>query len=595
MAKWQHLPEDPNGGSTGEAFFSTLNNNGFPPGDRLARESLQNSRDAVEDGVKLRAVFRFAELRGAAKKEFIDALDLESLANRKAQLGIKPDTCLDYLGDKSPLRVLYVDDFNTTGLFGNPRNSSSNLRRLLLTLGDRKKQREKTASGGSYGFGKAVYSATSRIHTIVAYSRFDKRADNDGGVQVGARLMGCGYFQPHEHRKEDYSGRAIFGKQAKDEKNRFVVDPLVNQQAHAVAERLGFEVRGDAQSGASILVVDPLITAADLLKGIETWWWPALVQQSMDVQVVDESGQKHVPRPNQRAELRPFIEAFQIATSVAEPMKGHQQRPSFNKLDGISIGDAGLVLLPDILIDKGFPDDRLNTVALIRGPRMVVQYFQIGGTSPFVAGSFVASDEVEQWLKTSEPPAHDVWDTSSSDLDDDGRKAIKSIHARLKNAAASFRKSALPPPSEDKRSLKIFESTFGRLFNAKQEGTTTTTRDPQALPVSIEFTRQPTPIAAGDRIRFSAQFEVKLRPDFPSDEAALRVDVDCDIVEEEDSKGDALPLDVSCNAEHTSVGSEFVLSLKKGEKVTFKVKSAPYDPMWSVRFTPKVSLSGVSA
>lgn len=595
MAKWQHLLEEPNGGSTGEAFFSTLNNNGFPPGDRLARESLQNSRDAVEQGSKLKAVFRFTELKGAVKRNFVEALDLDALGARKAELGIKPGTCLDCLGDKTPLRVLYVDDFNTTGLFGNPRNSQSNLRRLLLTLGDRKKQREKTASGGSYGFGKAVYSASSRIHTIVAYSRFDKRADDDGSAPVNTRLMGCGYFQPHTLKKEDYSGRAIFGKQAKDEKNRFVVDPLINQHAHAVAERLGFDVRGEGQSGASILIVDPLITAADLLSGIETWWWPALVQQSMDVQVVDETGQKHVPRPNQRPELRPFIEGFQIATSVAEPMKGHQQRPSFNKLDGVSIGEAGLILLSDALIDKGFPEDRLNTVALVRAPRMVVQYFPVGGTSPFVVGSFVASDEVEQWLKTSEPPAHDVWDASSSDLDEDGRKAIKSIHARLKNAAASFRKSALPPPSENKRSLKIFESTFGRLFNARQEGTTTTGRDPQVLPVSIEFTRQPMPVTAGERIRFSAQFEVKLRPDFPRDEAALKVAVDCDIVEEEDSKGDALPLDISCTAEHTSVGNEFLLSLKKGEKATFKVKSAPYDPMWSVRFTPKVSLGGVSA
>ncbi len=226
---------------------------------------------------------------------------------------------------------------------------------------------------------------------------------------------------------------------------------------------------------------------------------------------------------------------------------------------------------------------------------MVVQYFPIGGTAPFVAGSFVASDEVEQWLRTSEPPAHDVWDASSSDLDDEARKTIKSIHTRLRNAAATFRKSALPAPSEDRRSLRVFESTFGRLFNAKQGGGTTADRDPQILPVSIEFTKQPTPMTAGDQIRFSAQFDVRLRPDFPRNDAALKIAVDCDIVEEEDSKGDPLALDVACSAQHTTEGSEFLLSLKKGEKVTFKVKSAPYDPMWSVRFTPRVSLSGVSA
>lgn len=593
MAKWIHLQDDPNGGSTGEAFFNTLNNNGFSLGDRLARESLQNSRDAVDKGKKLYAEFRFVSLKGSEKKAVVEALDLRSLADRKAELGMKKETCLDHLDDRSPLRLLYVNDFNTTGLYGNPRTSSSHLRRLLLTLGDRKKQREGGASGGSYGFGKAVYSASSKIHTIVAYSRFDEYAD-DG---VNARLMGCGYFPPYSRKGADYSGRAIFGKNGRDAKNRTVVDPSVNEQAHEVAKKLGFQVRDKGSSGSSILILDPQVNPTDLVAGIETWWWPALVEQSMDVVVFDENGDRLIPKPRQRADIRPFVEAFHIATGVAEPMGSHQNRSAFNKIDAASIGDAGLVLLESDIVEKGFPEERLNSIALIRGPRMVVQYHPIGGLSPYVAGAFVASDDVEAWLKVSEPPAHDVWDATSPDLEEFGEtaaKAVKAIHNRLKMQSAMFRKSAAPPPSPNRRSLKVFENMFGRLFKSRQPGSPSVPPG-ESAPIRIEFTGHPTPVAAPgepEKIKFSTRFDIRLREDFPRPEAQLKVSLDCNIVEEEDSRGDPLSVKVAVSGADFSNDSDgrFILKLKKDDKASFQVDSEPYDSIWTVRFTPTVEV-----
>lgn len=83
VMKWHYMPEDPNGGSTGEAYFSALNNNNYSPGERLARESLQNSRDAVRPGLKLKAEYRFSKFTGKAKRNFIEKLNLASLAERK--------------------------------------------------------------------------------------------------------------------------------------------------------------------------------------------------------------------------------------------------------------------------------------------------------------------------------------------------------------------------------------------------------------------------------------------------------------------------------------------------------------------------------
>ncbi len=86
---WHHVL-DAGYGSTGEAFHSTLNNNAFSIPERLARESLQNSRDAVRKDAKLSASFRFSNLLGADKKALIDALGLGSLATKSKYLGLKP-------------------------------------------------------------------------------------------------------------------------------------------------------------------------------------------------------------------------------------------------------------------------------------------------------------------------------------------------------------------------------------------------------------------------------------------------------------------------------------------------------------------------
>ena len=125
------------------------------------------------------------------------------------------------------------------GLSGDPHDKNSNFYRLLLSLGDRSKARTSKGTGGSYGFGKSVYSSSSAIQTIFAYTRF---ADEKGNEHT--RLFGCGYYASHEHRKKSYSGRAWLGtKKHADGAGRLVIDPYEDKQADNLAEKLGFELR----------------------------------------------------------------------------------------------------------------------------------------------------------------------------------------------------------------------------------------------------------------------------------------------------------------------------------------------------------------
>lgn len=591
MVKWHHLLEDPMGGPTGEAYFSTMNNNDYSAGERLARESLQNSRDAVSNGLKLRVEYRFARFTGKLKRTFVETLNLTALADRRQLLGLKGETCLDHLKkDGNSIRALYVSDYNTTGLFGPLQDRHSHFRRLLLTLGDRQKSRDGgRISGGSYGLGKAVYTLASKIHVIVAYSRFDENKDSG----VCARLMGSGYHQPYEIGKKQYNGRSIFGVPGQTADGRKAYDAVGNKDAHSIATQLGFKIREEGESGTSILILDPLVDPEDLVRGIETWWWPASVENAMDITVIDEKGATHVPRPKNRPDLRPFIEAFGIARGLSKPLGKHQGVSDWQRLEGYEIGRAAVTLLDET---AQVPEERVNTVAMIRGPRMVVRYQHIGGSSPSIAGAFVGSDDVETWLRESEPPAHDGWDANSADLAATpiAGKAIKAIHNRLKNFCSQFRRQASPTPEKSKRSLRIFQTTLGRLFRNREEGPSPRPGG-TAAPVHITFSEQPQPqtIKGEDHlIRFATKFALTLDEKFSKNSARIKVDLNCDIVEDEGLHGDPLGIKVriadgALKAENGSYSGE----IRKSEPIVFEVESEPYDRMWSVRFIPEIEVA----
>jgi len=248
---WVFQDIDPMGGAAGEAYANTLKSPGMRQEHVLAREAIQNSVDArkEQDG-KVLVRFVFRSIRGSAKKEFVQFAGLEDIAARADVLELPTPNCLSVLGTPSkPLTLLYIEDYNTQGLSGEIHDKGSNFYRLLLSLGDKSKARTSIGSGGSYGFGKSVYSSSSAIQTIFAYTRF-----HDSQGKPHSRLFGCGYYASHEYRKKSYSGRAWLGKKPeRDEQGRVIVDPLTDSAADLRAKDLGFSLRELAVTGTTIL------------------------------------------------------------------------------------------------------------------------------------------------------------------------------------------------------------------------------------------------------------------------------------------------------------------------------------------------------
>ena len=190
---FEHVPRM--GGATGEAYTNTLASSGMPPAAVLAREAIQNSVDAMQPKArKVEMHFVFRDLIGEAKKAFVDASGISQLTPRVPKLNLKEPNCILTIdASDQPMRLLYIDDRKTTGLEGDFTDPDSKFFKLLLSMGDGGKQHDEHGTGGSYGFGKSVYSSSSSIQSIFAYSR----TKDDNGVPRSI-FFGCGYFKKHK-------------------------------------------------------------------------------------------------------------------------------------------------------------------------------------------------------------------------------------------------------------------------------------------------------------------------------------------------------------------------------------------------------------
>jgi hypothetical protein len=586
---WTFQPTPKMGGATGEAFVNTLLGTGMKTASILAREAIQNSADAQEGDEKVRVQFRRVTLTGKAKRKFVTSLALDQeFVGRKKVLELQQQNCIASMDEPdAPLHLLYIEDFNTHGLFGNPHDPESHFFRLLLSLGDGAKARDREGSGGSYGYGKSVYSANSRIHTIVAYSAFDSKKDPDKHF---ARLMGCGYFNAHKHGAQCYTGRAWFGFQSKKEAD--VVEPLHDDAAHELAEELGFTVRTRRQSGTSLLLVDCPVDCEELRSSIEEWWWPRMLDDSLGLDIVLQEQDQLVPppRPRSRPDLKPFIHCFEMAVGRTTPAGKHDKADSLNRLEERELGRYGYTVPSEKDLNDPALQEKQNTIALIRSPRMVVAYLDVGGALPLpCAGAFVADLGIDRPLKISEPAAHDKWDPNSSRLSNLApaeRQVVDAVVKRLKSGMRRFANDAAPPNAKQDVRLKSLERLLGSLFRPPTGGGGGGGHP--ADPIMIKFIEQPHVVPDGDGLSTKGTFQLAIADDAEKRDMEAWLRVECLLVEDEGgSQEDPLTLaisskDVELEADKTDP-SRHRFKIEKGARPVFSFRSEKYRADWSTR------------
>ena len=454
------------GGASAGAYRNTLAGVGVPPTDVFVREVLQNSVDAGDDGGSVRVVFREDLLEGDALDRFRAALDLgpdSPLAGREDLLtGLSAPALFE-----EPIRVLYVEDFDTAGLGGadgtQATSDEDNYRRLCLELGVTGEGDER---GGTFGYGKAAYWATSDLWTVVFYSRFEA---SDRTAGVSSRLTAVSWLNEHAHRPEDgsellrYTGRCWFGEIA--DSGDYCL-PFVDQRADDLANTLGFLPRGPGDHGTSAMILGHNTRPDQIAEAVERNWWPRILEERLDVVLPDGSN----PSPRTNTALRPFIRGWDLLSGSREP--------DVNDAVGEIVYRGGVLgRLAITTTDEGPSEGRHSRIALIRGPGMVVTDYQ-GPTSavsqPFSVGVFRADPSMESALAASEPPAHDRWDYGTNradrELTEADRRRIDNTLKKIRSSVRDFLRVHQEAPPEAPPRCKELEKVLGEFFATQQSG-----------------------------------------------------------------------------------------------------------------------------
>jgi hypothetical protein len=594
-----------------------------PPADAtlIAREVIQNSWDAARElQHKLQAVgtsappfhleFRYRSSSGPAKKALTKTLGLNELATRAKGLdrnavGLDELDCLQDLASRKPLQTLEIREFGTTGMDGPFVGARSKLYLALVSVGFTRKE---DGAGGSYGYGKAGLIRGSAIRTVVAYTCFREHPDDP---DVTRRMMGMTYWGPHDAKGRMHTGFARLGHL---EQSGAVV-PFINEEADEKAIDAGLDPRDPAQVeqlGTTFLLIQPTVTAEDLCTAIERNWWPAINEQLFTVDIITPEQDRLVPRPRKNPLLATFMRGHELATVPQDNLVSQERSKALSstRVNGErwELGKLGLVAetgatgwsypLEPITADEidGESAERRSLIALVRGPRMVVEYLEAGRSMPYVRGTFVAANTVDDLLRQTEPKAHDSWQSGQpiDGIDPLGPKVANEILRLIRYQVNDFRKALKPPTASANRvRLPILENLLKTVLMGSN-GSSDVTVMPPPQPILISIVQHPEQVPGRfGLIRLRARVTYTLASTLGHG-TLLDAEMGIRYVFVEDGKsGDRCPIVVTLpegfvEAEH----GEVFRGVLGPHPVTFDVQSEPYDPDWTGRLDVVGSLIG---
>ena len=601
-AEWLFIQENPNDRMRSTSRRHVLNSPNLPHGDRLVREAIQNSVDAAVAGKKTDILIWNKTVSGNNVRAFAQVLGLEhhdSPFARINDLGLHVGNALATMQtpESQSFGVTIIEDNNTCGLGYDDTKGVDRFEELCLSHG----QDETFADperGGSYGFGKEVYEAASDCNLFVVYSAFEPSIRiKEAGSH--ARLFGCATFNGHTRNGMKYTGRALFGVHRQQDDSKLIeCRPLVDDEAHTVAEALGFNRRRPIDLGTSIMIVGSQVDMADFKRAVEDYWWPRILSNQLLVELWDEGTVLPEPDPRQRQDLMPYIRCYSLIEERV-PLDQAEERAPFNAINGLKPGELALKALPEPSLDTqngeiGELEEESplrNTVALIRSrPRMVVGYKHQGGSGGGdYAGVFVSHPDVEQVLHLSEPPAHDEWNpdsqriTDSYSLQEATRKSelVKSILARIKTYARKFQRDLAQPPEPTAiaGSLKP-EQLLAQMMSARIPSRSSGPHgDPDHFALEIVESRD----NEVTRSRVTATVKAKLRDDAPQDtqEATLSIypiiTLDDDRRREKSERLELVHATLDNDLVSIEQGHSVALTLSKSSTTEVTVESAWFD------------------
>jgi hypothetical protein len=303
----------------------------------------------------------------------------------------------------------------------------------------------------------------------------------------------------------------------------------------------------------------------------------------------------------QRHHLKPFIDAWHVVMQRSPTMEG-QDRHQFKRYRHKLLGAVGIVTLEVdeqgrtvLENDEGEYETRVDSVALIRSPKMVVDYHRGWNPGrPPVVGAFMADRDIDRILKLSEPPAHNQWDRGAHRLKgvEDGAETIKSLHQRIKSRVKEFQKKVRPPEPKRPKKLLHLERELSKWLGAGKKSASRPDRP--ETPISLRWPDGVKVRPAGtDALEAFGDVFVSIDKNEEYLSALpVVVSFTCLIVEEGSAtKASAHPVEVEVDHDGSVVrgeGPSFRLALRKESQTRFSVRTAPYDRRWTIKLVPEV-------
>lgn len=431
--EWISQPFPPEGASAAEGIRNQL---GKPELDHLTilvRESAQNSWDArTADGVPVDYRMDLQTISAADAPAWRDHLLRRAPA--KQQLPLRE------VLQQPTIRVLSISDRGTRGLGGPTRadavtDQGRDFVAFLRNIGE---PRDRALGGGTYGFGKGILYLVSNSGTILVHTR----CHYEGRYET--RLMGAALWKSYNAREDDrerrYTGRHWWGDASGD-----VIEPLMGDEADAMARKLGLRPFGSTETGTTIVILDPNLDGSEpsevaryLAQTIAYQLWPKILPNadgvpSMRFTVTCDGIEYPVPDPATTRTLKHFVDAYR-------KMTGDGGVELFCRRPKQLLGRFGLhqtVALPfepsDAEHMAGFETGMVHHVCLMRPAELVVTYWP--GPKPAseisaYAGVFRADEELDDAYAKAEPPTHDHWNYQS--LDPPEYSFVKMTFTRMK-------------------------------------------------------------------------------------------------------------------------------------------------------------------
>jgi hypothetical protein len=409
--------------------------------ESFVREVLQNANDQRRSrDRRVEVTFRIVELSGADLESFLNSLGWDDTLRERIAAVAESEHGRGYErflarfdGDDPKLRLVVIEDRNTTGLTGSwdeDSNYSALVRDELYSS-----KRDDTA-GGSYGLGKSVLWTFSGASTVVFNSRPE---DAETADTPTSRLIARTKLPTHRLASDgpEYQGAGWFCRLKRtDDGPR--PSAVRGEPASRLAEEL--HVSRAPGTGTSVMVVGfrdptrdtrPTIPelADEFVEATVRYFWPALYAGDLHVEVETPQEARTVT-VDDIPSVRPFVECYAARYDGEGSLNAPGDVAGLDvdidlppRSDGEPTPD-GSVRLAARLASPADDDTHLNEVALFRGTGMVVKYYDQSrvafsdrdffgvlacGTARAEGESTDGDREIDRFLRFAEPPEHDDW------------------------------------------------------------------------------------------------------------------------------------------------------------------------------------------